>query len=212
MQSGLEWNEDYGNRSDVTIMLHCESDMGLYAREKPLKYPVGSHWHYSSGTTNIVSDLIQTSFISDSAYYSFANRELFNRIGMPDAVFEVDPSGTIVGSSYLYATARDYARFALLFLNDGIFNGERILPEGWVSYSTTEAGNSKGEYGAFFWLNKGKKFPSAPEDMYSCIGHDGQFIFMIPSKQLAVVILGFSPSSKPGIKLDSLLADILGTL
>ena len=82
--------------------------------------------------------------------------------------------GHVVGSSYLYATARDYARFGLLYLNDGVFNGERILPEGWVKYSTISASASNGVYGSFFWLNKSKKLPSAPEDMYSCNGHDGQ--------------------------------------
>lgn len=211
MESGLKWNEDYGNKSDVTVMLHCESDMGKYAFEKPLEFPVGTHWYYSSGTTNIVDDIIQNQFNNVSDYYAFAEKELFNKIGMPDAVFEVDPSGTIVGSSYLYATARDYVRFAMLYMNDGVFNGSRILPEGWVKYSTTEAPDSKGQYGAFFWLNRSKKIPSAPEDTFSCNGHNGQFIFMIPSKELAVVILGYSPAPN-NIDIDRLLKDILSTL
>jgi CubicO group peptidase (beta-lactamase class C family) len=209
MQSGLKWNEDYGNRSDVTVMLHSTSDMSRYAFEQPLEYPAGTHWYYSSGTTNIVSYLIRRQFNNDSSYYAFANTQLFNKIGMPDAVFEVDPSGTRVGSSYLYATARDYARFALLYQNDGVFNGERILPEGWVKYSTTASSASNGEYGAFFWLNKSKKLPSAPEDMYMCNGHDGQHIFIMPAQDLIVVVLGYSPSSKGGIDLDRLLKDIL---
>jgi CubicO group peptidase (beta-lactamase class C family) len=212
MQSGLKWNEDYGNRSDVTLMLHFESDMGHYAYEKPLAVPPGTKWYYSSGTTNIVSYLIRKQFSSDSAYYVFTNNQLFNRIGIPDAVFEVDPSGTRVGSSYLYATARDYARFGLLFENDGIFNGERILPEGWVKYSTSEASASKGLYGAFFWLNRSKALPSAPEDMFACDGHDGQHIYILPTQQLVVVVLGFSPRSKGGMDTDRLLKDILSSL
>ena len=183
MQSGLQWNEDYGNRSDVTLMLHCESEMGRFAFEKKLENPIGSRWYYSSGTTNIVNYLIRKQFENDSLYYSFVNTSLFNKIGIPDAVFEVDPSGTRIGSSYLYATARDYTRFGLLYLNDGIVNGERILPEGWVKYSTTPAVASNGEYGAFFWLNKSKSLPSVPEDMYSCEGHDGQFIFIMPTQK-----------------------------
>ncbi len=131
---------------------------------------------------------------------------------MPDAVFDVDASGTQVGSSYLYATARDYARFALLYLQDGIFNGERILPEGWVKYTTTPASDSKGQYGSLFWLNKSKDFPSAPEDMFSCDGHDGQQIFMIPSKDLVVVVLGYSPKPDHAMNFDALLGDILGTI
>jgi hypothetical protein len=212
MQSGLKWNEDYGNRSDVTLMLHCESDMGHFAFEQPMVYAAGTHWYYSSGTTNIVSYLIRRQFSSDSAYYVFANNQLFNKIGMPDAVFEVDPSGTRVGSSYLYATARDYARFGLLFENDGVFNGERILPEGWVKYTTTVASASKGVYGSFFWLNKGRSLPSAPEDMFACDGHDGQHIYILPTQELVVVVLGYSPTSKGGMDTNGLLKDILGTL
>jgi CubicO group peptidase (beta-lactamase class C family) len=212
MQSGLKWNEDYGNRSDVTLMLHCESDMGHYAMDRPMAYPAGTHWYYSSGATNIVSYMIRRQFNNDSLYYIFANNQLFNKIGAPDALFEVDPTGTRVGSSYLYATARDYARFALLFENDGVFNGERILPEGWVKYSTSVASASNGKYGSFFWLNRGKSLPSAPEDMYACDGHDGQHIYIMPTQELIVVILGYSPTSKGGMDTDRLLKDILGTL
>jgi CubicO group peptidase (beta-lactamase class C family) len=212
MQSGLKWNEDYGNRSDVTLMLHCENDMGRYALERPLAYPPGTHWYYSSGTTNIVSYLIRRQFSSDSLYYTFVNTRLFNKIGIPDAIFEVDASGTRVGSSYLYATARDYARFGLLYQNDGIFNGERILPEGWVKYSTSVASDSKGEYGSFFWLNKSKEYPSAPEDMYMCDGHDGQHIFILPTQELIVVVLGYSPKSRGGMDFNKLLKDIINTL
>jgi CubicO group peptidase (beta-lactamase class C family) len=212
MQSGLKWNEDYGNRSDVTLMLHCESDMGHFALERPISYTAGTHWYYSSGSTNIVSKLIRRQFDNDSAYYVFANNQLFNKIGMPDAVFEADPSGTRVGSSYLYATARDYARFGLLFMNDGVFNGERILPEGWVKYTTTAASASNGSYGSFFWLNRSKRLPSVPEDMFACDGHDGQHIYILPTQELVIVILGYSPTSKGGMNTDRLLKDILVTL
>jgi hypothetical protein len=212
MQSGLKWNEDYGNRSDVTLMLHCESDMSGYAIDKPKAYAPDTYWYYSSGTTNIVSKLIRRQFSSDSAYYVFANNQLFNKIGMPDAVFEVDATGTRVGSSYLYATARDYARFGLLFENDGVFNGERILPDGWVKYTTSVASASKGKYGSFFWLNRGRSLPSAPEDMFACDGHDGQHIYILPTQELVVVVLGYSPTSIGGMDTDRLLKDILSTI
>ena len=212
MQSGLKWNEDYGNRSDVTLMLHCEKDMSRFAFEKPLEYPVGTHWYYSSGTTNIVSYLLRKQFNNDSLYYSFFYTELFNKIGMTNVVFEVDVSGTIVGSSYLYATARDYARFALLYQDDGVFNGVRILPEKWVDYSRSVSSASDGKYGSFFWLNRDKELPSAPEDMYMCVGHDGQRIFIIPTQELIVVVLGYSPLSNGGMDFNSLLKDILSTL
>ncbi|HKK42123.1 MAG TPA: serine hydrolase [Bacteroidales bacterium] len=211
MQSGLKWNEDYGARSDVTVMLHEESSMAKYAYDKPLDHDPGTYWSYSSGTANIVSYIIRKQFPDDSSYYSFSRTEFFNKIGIPDAVFEVDPSGTMVGSSYLYATARDFARFGLLFLNDGVFNGQRILPEGWVKYTTTPASASGNAYGAFFWLNRDKKFPSAPGNMYMCEGHDGQQIFILPDQQLVVVVLGYSPQPV-GMDCDRLLKDILSAL
>ncbi len=212
MQSGLKWNEDYGSRSDVNLMLFDEGDMSKYAITRPLDHPAGTWWYYSSGTANIVCYLIRKEFESDSSLYAFAQDQFFEKIGITDAVFETDPSGDFVGSSYLYATARDYARFGLLYLNDGVFNGERILPEGWIDYTRTPASDSKGGYGALFWLNRGGEYPSVPPDMYSCEGHDGQMIFIIPSKELIVVILGYSPKPDHEMELDRLLKDILGTL
>jgi hypothetical protein len=212
MQSGLQWNEDYGNRSDVTLMLYNNHDFAAYASGKRLEYPAGSHWYYSSGSTNIVNYLMRKQFSDDGVYHAYALTRLFYKIGMPDAIFETDPAGTQVGSSYLFATLRDYARFGLLYLQDGNFNGERILPNGWVKYSTTPASQSHQGYGSCFWLNKAKYYPSAPDDMYSCNGHDGQRIFIIPSKELIVVVVGYSPSSKGGMNFDQLLGDILATM
>jgi len=212
MQSGLRWNEDYGNRSDVTKMLYCESDFAKFTYDQPFQFPTGNHWYYSSGSVNVVNYLMRKTIGNDQDYYRFAQTQLFNKIGMPDAVFEVDASGTQVGSSYIYATARDYARYGLLYLNDGVFNGERILPEGWVKYTTTPASDSKGGYGSLFWLNQSKYYPVAPEDMYSCNGHDGQLIFIIPSKELVVVVVGYSPKPDRVMKFNELLGDILSTI
>jgi CubicO group peptidase (beta-lactamase class C family) len=209
MQSGLQWNEDYGARSDVTLMLYNEPDFARYTYSRPLEFPVGSKWLYSSGSTNIVSYLIRKSIDNDADYFTYAKTHLFDKVGMRSALFEVDASGTQVGSSYLYATARDYARFGLLYLQDGMFNGERILPEGWVKYSTDPASDSKGDYGALFWLNKSRYYPSAPVDMFSCNGHEGQHIFIIPSKELVIVVLGYSPKPDKVMEFDALLGDIL---
>ncbi|PIF05921.1 MAG: serine hydrolase [Draconibacterium sp.] len=193
MNSGLEWNEDYGNSSDVNNMLFKKGDMAAFAFSKPLEYQPDSLWEYSSGSTNIVSWIIRKTLGNDADYYAFPRRELFNKTGMRSVVFEVDASGTFVGSSYLYATMRDYARFGLLYLNNGNWLGEQILPENWVAYSTSEANGSEGQYGAFFWINKsGKNYPDVPRDMFSCNGHDGQFIYIIPSRDLVVVRTGFS--------------------
>lgn len=211
-ESGLLWNEDYGNRSDVTVMLYCEKDFARYVFDRPLEAPVATKWIYSSGNPNVVTYQIRQTIGNDQEYYEFPYSRLFNKIGMPNAVFEVDASGTFVGSSYIYATTRDFARYGLMLLNDGVFNGERILQEGWVSYCTSPNTKSNGEYGSLFWLNKAKKYPSAPDDMFWCQGYDGQRIFIIPSKELIVVILGFSHKPDNEMDNDRLLRDILETI
>ena len=212
MQSGLQWNENYGNRSDVNLMLHREKDMGLYAQSKPLESEPGTHWYYSSGSTNIVMRYLRGLFPSDEAFLSYIQERLFAPLGIWNACFEPDLSGTPVGSSYLYVTARDYARFGQLFLDDGCIGEERILPEGWVEFTTTPASDSGGRYGAFFWLNRSLYEPDAPEDMYSCQGHDGQEIYIIPSKNLVVVVLGYSPKPDRVIDFNGLLKDIINAL
>jgi CubicO group peptidase (beta-lactamase class C family) len=211
MNSGLEWNEDYGNNSDVNNMLHKEGNMVSFALKKQLKYPIDSVWNYSSGSTNIISLIIRKTLGNDAEYYSFPRKALFNKIGIRSAIWEVDASGTFVGSSYLYATMRDYARFGLLYLNKGNWLGEQILPEGWVDYTISEAKGSDGQYGAFFWINKaGKDYPDVPRDMYCCRGHDGQYIYIIPSKNLVVVRTGFS--KKGTFDLNRFLSSIVNSV
>jgi hypothetical protein len=210
MQSGLKWNEDYGSRSDVNVMLFCRNDMAAYVRDQKLELPVGSFWDYSSGSSNVVSYIIRKHFGNDSLYYAFPYNRFFHKIGITDAVFEVDASGTYIGSSYLYATARDYARFALLYQNDGFFNGERILPGGWVKYTREPAMASNGQYGSLFWLKGEGEVPSAPDDIFMCQGHDGQRIFIMPTQELIVVVLGYSPRGT--LDFNGLMKDILGTL
>ena len=212
MQSGLQWNEDYGNRSDVNLMLHREKDMGLYALDKPLEHKPGTFWYYSSGSTNIVMRYLRGKFASDAEFLTYVRERLFAPLGIRNAVFEPDMSGTPVGSSYLYVTARDFARFGQLYLDDGCVGGRRILPEGWVDYTSTPAAASEGRYGAFFWLNRCHVCPDVPEDMYSCNGHDGQQIYIIPSKELVVVILGYSPKPDRVIDFNGVLRDIIAQL
>ena len=212
MQSGLEWNEDYGNRSDVNLMLHRETDMGAFAQDKPLEHEPGTYWYYSSGSTNILIRYLRGKFPSDQAFLSYLRERLFAPLAIANPHFEPDMSGTPVGSSYLYATARDYARFGQMFLNDGCIGEKRILPEGWVDYTVSPASDSKDGYGAFFWLNRGHTCPDVPEDMFSCQGHDGQEIYIIPSKELVVVILGYSPKPDRVIDFNGVLRDILAAL
>jgi len=211
MSSGLEWVEAYAERpvSDVNIMLLLKPDMAAYVASKPLAAKPDTVWRYSSGTTNLIQWIIRHTLGNQGTYWEFPRRELFNKIGMRSAIWETDASGTFIGSSYLYATARDYARFGLLYLNDGVWEGERILPEGWVAYSTIPTPAApKGQYGAHFWLNGGKDlnskdrpYPLLPNDTFFARGYQGQTIAIIPSRKLIVVRLGMTYDENWGMEL-----------
>lgn len=211
MSSGLEFNESYGAlESDVVVMLFRKPSAAAYAASKPLAHPPGAVWDYSSGTANIISRIVRDAVgkgLSD--YWLFPRQALFDRIGMASVVLEPDASGTFVGSSFCYAAARDWARLGYLYLNDGVANGRRILPEGWVKYSTTPAPKApKGCYGAQIWLNAGdaadpanRPWPQAPRDAFAFDGFEGQHVFVVPSRRLVVVRLGLSQARstwKPG--------------
>jgi CubicO group peptidase (beta-lactamase class C family) len=202
MSSGLEFVETYDDRpdSDVNVMNYTKPDVAAFAASKPLQAPPDTRWHYSSGTSNIVSRIVRGA-VDEDDYWSFPRRELFNRVGMSSAVLEPDASGTFVGSSYMYATARDWARFGLLYLRDGVWSGQRVLPEGWVKYSTTPTptGTPGVSYGAQFWLNvesppgSGRRWlPFLPDDTFAARGYAGQLVVVIPSRDLVVVRLGHS--------------------
>ncbi len=200
MSSGLAWNEGYLGSSNVTNMLYYQPDMAKYSIQQPLQEDTLDTWTYSSGTANIVSYIIRQQFSSDREYYTFPYQSLFHKLGMTHTIMEVDASGTFVGSSFGWATARDWARFGLLYLHDGIWQGDTILPEGWVDYTSTPTPDSYGYYGAHFWLNdpkdppkmlqKFRNMPDIPRDVLIASGHDGQRIFIIPSYDLVIVRLG----------------------
>ena len=195
--SGLNFREDYTGYSEVTNMLFNEGDMATFTSKLPLKYKPGTVFNYSSGNSNILSHIIRNT-VGERDYFSFPYTALFHKLGMNSALLEPDASGTFVGSSYIFASARDYARFGLLYYNDGIWNGERILPAGWVNKtSSPPAANHLKNYGFQFWLNGFDKkdsskrwYPDVPSDMYFADGYGGQNIYLIPSKKLVVVRLG----------------------
>lgn len=197
MNSGLKFNENYNKffLPDAPSMLMKEGDMGDFAASKKLYVKPNSQWSYSSGSTNIIQDYIRTQIGNDEEYYFIPQKALFKKIGMHSIVWEPDASGTFVGSTYLYASARDYARFGLLYLHNGYWDGEQLFPENWVTYTTTPVTDSEGSYGSHFWLNQSNEFSGCPTDLFYCKGYDGQFIFIIPSKQLVVVRTGCSPNN-----------------
>ena len=215
MSSGLEFNEDYGDVTDVTRMLYLEPDMAGFAGTKPLTGEIGKTWSYSSGTTMLLSRIWQDAVGEPAKALTWPWTALFDPIGMSSAVLEADANGTFVGSSYLYATARDWARFGQFLLQDGVWNGAEILPAGFVAWMREEVPASKGEYGkGQLWLrgsdagtptgvNPDAGF-NMPDDAFWMLGHDGQSIAIIPSKKMVVVRLGLTPS-KLGYKAQGLM-------
>jgi len=220
MSSGLEFDEVYAPLHDVTEMLYGSADFAGYAASKPLETSPDGAWNYSSGTANIIARMVRRTVEKDGVnYYRFLRDELFDKIGMTTAVVEPDPSGTFVGSSYAFATPRDWARFGQLFLQDGVWEGRRILPEGWVKYSTRPAPRApKGEYGALFWLNAGpdsdpgaRRWPQVSRDAYSAEGFQYQRVIIIPSKKLVLVRFG-ATSSHEAWNTPSFILDVLSAM
>lgn len=210
MNSGLEWDEDYGEISDVTKMLFLEEDMSEVQLRKPLDGEPGKSWNYSSGTTNLLSRFIRDQFDSHQEYLDFWYTELIDKIGMNSMVVETDLVGNFVGSSYAWATPRDWAKFGLLYLHRGNWNGEQILNESWIDYTVTPTNGSEGQYGAHFWLNEGGVYPNVPRDLFSANGFQGQHVFIIPSKDLVVVRFGLIEN--PEFNVDEFLSGIVSAI
>jgi CubicO group peptidase (beta-lactamase class C family) len=209
MQSGLKFDEIYSELSDATEMLFLSEDIVKVATEQPLIYAPGEHWSYSSGTTNILSGLIRSKFANHNDYLRFPHDSLFRRIGMHSATMEIDESGNYIGSSYCYATPRDWAKFGLLYLNDGWWDGQRLLPEGWVAYTRQAATHSGGIYGGHFWQNHNRAaYKDVPEDLFSCNGYEGQYVFIIPSYDAVIVRMGLSES----FDVNTFLKEVLDAL
>lgn len=217
MSSGLEFNEDYGDVTDVTRMLFLQPDMAGFAAGKSLVGQVGQSFSYSSGTSVILSKLWQDAAGADTAL-TWPRQALFDPIGMRSAVLEMDQAGTYTGSSYLYATARDWARYGLLLLQKGTWEGRQILPPGYVDWMTEPAPASNGLYGrGQLWMQGPADDEEAeiamgiPADAFWMLGHDGQSTAIIPSRNMVVVRLGLTPS-KLGYRPEPLVAALVGAL
>ncbi len=202
MTSGLEWDETYDLGTPITQMLYREPDMGGYVADQPLAHDPGTYQQYSSGSHTLLCSILAERTGQGA---NLPRQEIFGPLGLSSAVLEPDAVGTPVCSSYMWATPRDWAAIGQFALQDGVWNDERLLPEGWMAESTTAIATDSSEeelkadsYGSGWWLNKkpdgGLVEPSLPEDTYFAEGHDGQWIVVVPSAKLVVVRLGFSPS------------------
>jgi CubicO group peptidase (beta-lactamase class C family) len=222
MSSGLAFDESYGPTSEVSRMLFTQPDTGAFAARSRLAAPPDRVWSYSSGTTNIVARMLRDLHGRDlAAQVRFANERLFDPAGMTSAFFEPDVSGTFIGSSFAFMTARDWARFGELHRRDGVWSGRRILPEGWVRYVTTPTPAApNGGYGAHWWLNAGdprdaaqRPWRSLPADAYAAEGHSGEHVVVVPSAKLVVVRLGLSvPDDNDHDGTEQLVAELIRAL
>lgn len=211
MTAGLAFDETHEPDTDVTRMLFTPGDTGAYAAAKELVAEPGTRWSYSSGTTNILCDVAHDASGMGAA---MARELVFGPLGMDSAVLEPDASGGLVCSSFPYATARDWARFGQWYLQDGEWDGQQLLPTGWVAASTRPVRVDTAQpYGAHWWLNEGAdgglRMPDVPADAFWASGNEGQHTVVIPSADLVVVRLGFT-SDFDGIDwgLERLLAGV----
>lgn len=216
--SGLAFDETYGATNDASRMLFSERDTGAFAAHFALAAPIESVWSYSSGTSNLVARSVRDTFGGDlDAMLRFARERLFDPVGMTSALFEPDASGSFIGSSFAFMTARDWARFGELFRRDGVWNGRRILPEGWARYATTPTPKAPlGRYGAHWWLNAGepgaperRPWPPLPAEAYAARGHSGQWVVVVPSGRLVVVRLGLTFPDLEDDGTQELVAELL---
>jgi CubicO group peptidase (beta-lactamase class C family) len=196
MRDGLDFVEDYVDErvSDVIEMLFGagQENMAQFAADRPLAAAPGTRFNYSSGTSNIVSSVVAREVGAGAPYAAFLRRRLFGPLDMGSAEPELDPTGVWVASSYLRATARDFARFGLLYLRDGVWDGRRLLPEGWVDYGRTMVSDDPedGPYGAHWWGVAGDGWGT-----FRASGYEGQSITICPTHDLVVVRLGKTPAA-----------------
>lgn len=206
MNAGMGFDEG-GGASIATHIWYTESDTAARAAEAELHAPIGAEWGYSSRSYALLSKIIGDELGGPQGVRDYAERELFGPLGMTHVTLEFDGTGTMMGGQALFATPRDFARFGLLYLHDGVAGGRRILPEGWVAYSTRATGDTG--YGAGFWLNTTDTMipewhmrwgiPGAPRDAFMARGYLGQYTVIVPSADMVVVRMGSSHGGGSGI-------------
>ncbi|WP_281323032.1 serine hydrolase domain-containing protein [Flavobacterium aestivum] len=208
MNSGLEWDEYYDRICDATKMLFQTEDMTRSQLIKPAIFKPNTHWNYSSGTTNLLSGILRKQFKTHQEYLDFWYSALIDKIGMHSMFIETDMAGNYVGSSYAWATTRDWSKLGLLYLHKGNWNGKQLFDPSWAKYVSTPTNTSHGRYGAQFWLNTSGHFPDAPRDLYYCSGFQGQIVAIIPSMDLVIVRMGLTEE----FDFNELLSEIVGSV
>src|SRR6266851_5709975 len=197
MTTGLALDETNSGFDPSSQMVYLHNDMAGFAVNAPLIAPPGTRWHYSSASTQLLARIIRDITGGPEQTLAFAWRELFNPLGMRNVTLQFDATGTLQGSSSMLASARDWARFGLLYMNDGMSGGRRILHEDWVDFSA--AATLDTDYAAGFWTNrsdheraKGRVKMGIPRDAFFAFGDQGQRIVILPSQRMVIVRLGDS--------------------
>ncbi len=218
MESGLDFDDNYTPMAKATEMLYKSGDMGVFAAARSPAAAPDQRWVYSSGSSNLLADVLYTRVGGiPEALHLLAYDEFFFRLGITTAVFEHDESDAFVGSSYLYMSARDWLRVCKLYMDDGVCNGERILPEGWVKYSLTPTAHATDAcYGAHIWLNAApdpadRQMPGVPADAFMFKGFQSQWIVGIPSRDLMVARLGVTHGEE-GWSPEEVITELMGVL
>lgn len=219
MTSGLDFGDDYGPLAKVVTMLYGQPSMADYAASQPLAQTPGTFFNYSTGVSDIISQIVQEQFASDNEYWKYPQQEVFYPSGISSATLGTDTSGTWVGGSYLWADTGDWARMGQMMMDDGVVDGKEVLPPGWWKLAGTPAlpdGDGAG-YGRQTWIPGSKAggecntYPGVPPDTLSMEGHYGQVVAMVPSRDAVIVRLGWTITSS---NFDScqLISDVLATL
>ncbi|HEX9557807.1 MAG TPA: serine hydrolase, partial [Reyranella sp.] len=227
MNSGLDIGDSLTARASSAFdpsayMVFGVRDMAAFAEQASIKAAPGTSWNYTNGNTLLLSKIIRDKTGGDAAsVLAFARRELFDKLGMRHVTLEFDAVGTPIGSSHMLASARDWARFGLLYLNDGVVGGERLLPPGWVDYSAAPTpGSERYGYAAGFWTNRGdgegQRYRIArgiPADAFFARGATGQYVIVVPSQRLVVARFGsaFTPRDDLDV-VARLVADVIATM
>ncbi len=194
MSTGIDWYENYFTISDATVMLMQSEDMFGYVTGCAAAHNPGAYWNYSSGDANLLSGIIRHRIGDDNQYHTGIYENLLYPLGMLNTSVETDADGLFVASSYSYGSLRDWARFGLLFLNDGVFAGDTVLSKKWVDFMKMPAEASGGKYAGTFWLQEPEEknaLTDVPGDIFFADGFLGQRVYIIPSKKLVVVRMGF---------------------
>ncbi len=204
----------YTNRDDHRYVYFAATDVFEHSIDRKLAFEPGTKWRYRNCDPLTLGKIIrQTVEAGGEEYLSFPQRALFDKIGIRHMVLEPDTHGNFIMTGYEYGTARDWARFGLLHLHDGVWNSDRILPEGWVDFVRTPAPAAANEnYGGLFWLNRGGTYDSLPRDLYWASGHHGQMTAIIPSRDVVIVRLGHSARGGFGPYIEQVFRRILAAI